>query len=148
MDSLMHKVSRLLLNEPAEMDIRSNKGFSLLETLIAIAVLAVISIAVLLGLSMSARANIMSDEQTTAGSIARSQIESIQRQSYDSVNNPPIYSLISNIPDGYSIVTPIAVRLDPKNDGLVNDDGIQQIAVTVMHGTKTILTLVDNKVHK
>ena len=141
----MRKVLRLLPNESAEMDVHSNKGFSLLETLIAIAILAVISVAVLLGLSMSARANIMSDEQTTAESLARSQMEYIQQQPYI---DPPNYDVISNVPDGYSIVTPLAVRLDPKNDGLGNDDGIQQITVTVMHGTKTILTLADYKVHK
>jgi len=130
------------------MNINNNKGFSLLETLIAVLILAVISVAVLIGLSTAASANILSDKQTTAGTIARSQVEYIQLQVYDSINNPPVYQVIPNVPTGYTIVTPLAVRLDPKNNGLSNDDGIQQITVTVMHGTKTILTLTDYKVHR
>ena len=129
-------------------NLKSNKGYSLIETLIAVLILAVIGIAVFTGLSTAASANIVSDEQTTAGSIARRQIESIQQQTYDSVNNPPVYTLLSDLPAGYSIVTPVVTRMDPKNNGTGNDDGLQQISVTVMHGTKTVLTLVDYKVHK
>ncbi len=129
-------------------NIRSNKGYSLIETLIAVVILGVIGIAVFTGLSTAASANIVSDEQTTAGSIARRQIESIQQQAYDSINNPPVYTLITDLPAGYSIVTPVVTRLDPKNNGTGNDDGLQEISVTVMHGTKTVLTLVDYKVKK
>ena len=129
-------------------DIRSNTGYSLIETLIAVVILGVIGIAVFTGLSTAASANIVSDEQTTAGSIARRQIESIQQQAYDSINNPPVYTLITDLPAGYSIVTPVVTRLDPKNNGTGNDDGLQEISVTVMHGTKTVLTLVDYKVKK
>ncbi len=130
------------------MSINSERGFSLIETLLAVLILSIISVSVLIGLSTAASANILSDKQTTAGSLARSQVEYIQEQPYDSINNPPVYDVISNVPDGYSIVTPLAVRLDPKNNGLGNDDGIQLITVTVMHGTKTILTLTDYKVLK
>lgn len=129
-------------------NLKSNKGYSLIETLIAVLILGVIGIAVFTGLSTAASANIVSDEQTTSGSIARRQIESIQQQAYDSVNNPPVYTLVSDLPAGYSIVSPVVTRLDPKNNGTSNDDGLQQISVTVMHGTKTILTLVDYKVKK
>ena len=207
-------------------NIRDNKGFSLIETLIAIAIMAVISVAVYSGLSTAITANIISDEKTTAGSIARSQIEYIQKQAYDTGDPPGYYSIngmvtgitISNpgtgyavgapvavtsstgtgfigtvasigtggvitgitinvagtgyadgdtvsvtgptmagfsgtvtvyhIPDGYSIVEPMVVRLDPKNNGTGTDDGLQQISITVMHNTKTVLTLVDYKVNR
>jgi prepilin-type N-terminal cleavage/methylation domain-containing protein len=128
--------------------IKSEKGFSLIETLIAIVLFGMIAVAVSLGLSMAARANIISDEQTTAESLARSQIEYIQKQPYDSINNPPVYSLVSNIPAGYSIPAPLAIRLDPKNNGINNDDGLQKINITVLHGTKTIFTMEDYKVKK
>ena len=127
---------------------KNEKGFSLIETLIAIALFGMICVAVSMGLSMAARANVISDEQTTAESLARSQIEYIQKQPYDNINNPPVYNLVSNIPTGYSITTPLAIRLDPKNNGTNNDDGLQKINITVLHGTKTVFTMEDYKVKK
>ena len=144
----MYNVLRLLSPEKMKVVRNGNRGYSLIETLIAVLVLAVISVAVFAGLATAASANILSDKHTTAGSLARSQIEYIQLQPYDSVNNPPIYDVISNVPVGYTIVTPMVTRLDPKKNGTSNDDGMQQITVTVMHGTKTILTLTDYKVLK
>jgi hypothetical protein len=39
----------------------------------------------------------------------------------------------------------MAVRLDPKEDGTANDDGLQQITVTVKRGTEIVYTLIDFK---
>lgn len=89
----------------------------------------------------------MSNEHTIAESLARSQMDSIQNQNYDRTNNPPSYAVISGLPAGYSITTPMAARLDPKGDGYTNDDGLQKITVTVKHGTKTLYNLVDYKVN-
>ncbi len=125
---------------------RRKKGFSLIEVLISLAIFSVISVAIFAGLSMSARANIIADEQTIAESIARSQIEYVQDQSY-STANPPSYNLIpdvpaynpSNPPPGYSIVTPVAAQIET---------GVQKISVVVYHGAKRVLTLEDYKVNR
>ena len=50
------------------MRIKGEKGFSLIEVLIAIALFAMIAVAVSLGLSSAARSNIIQDELTTAES--------------------------------------------------------------------------------
>lgn len=89
----------------------------------------------------------ISNEHTMAESLARSQMDYIQNQPYDSTGNPPVYTVLPNLPATYSIVTPMATRLDPKGDGTANDDGLQQITVTVNHGTRIIYTLIDFKVN-
>ena len=126
---------------------RSEKGFSLIETLVAVAIVAIVAVSFLSGLATSARATIVVDEQTTASSLARSQMEDIKSQTYDGTNNPPVYSLISGVPSSYTVNID-ADRLDPEGDGLGDDDGIQKVVVTVERGGRTILTLEDYKVDR
>jgi hypothetical protein len=55
--------------------------------------------------------------------------------------------LLPDLPDPYRIITPVAERLDPKEDGFDNDDGIQKITVAIKHGNDTVFTLIDFKVN-
>ena len=126
---------------------RSEKGFSLIETVVALAIVAIVAVSFLSGLATSARATIVADEQTTASSLARSQMEDIKDQTYDGTNNPPVYSLISSVPSSYTVDID-ADRLDPEGDGFDDDDGIQKVVVTVERGGRTILTLEDYKVDR
>jgi prepilin-type N-terminal cleavage/methylation domain-containing protein len=125
----------------------SQKGFTLIEVLVAMAIMGILAVAVPCALSTASRTIVISNEQTLAESLARSQVDSILNQNYDKTNNPPVYSTVPNLPAGYSIATPLAARMDPKGDGTGNDDGLQQITVVVKHGTKTVYTLVDYKVN-
>jgi len=119
---------------------KSEKGYSLLEVLIAVALLGLIVVAVSMGLSMAAKSNFISNEITTAESLARSQIEYVQQLAYEDVTHPSYESsLISDIPDGYSITTPVVIY---------KDSGIQTINVQVKHGDKIVLALVDYKVQR
>ena len=111
---------------------KQEKGFSLIEVAIAIALLGIVAIAFLGGLSTASRAIFIADERATAESLARTQMEYVKSQDYDSDNNPPQYALIPDIPVGYQIDV-IPVRLDPKGDGFAEDDGIQKITVVVEH---------------
>lgn len=126
---------------------QSEKGFSLIETLVALAILGIIAVGFLSGLATAARATFITDERTTAASLAKSQMEYIKNQNYDNINNPPQYDLLSDLPTSFS-VTVTASRLDPEGDGLDDDDGIQNIVVTVMRGSRTIITLEDYKVDR
>ena len=123
---------------------RNEKAFALVETLVGIAILGLISIGILSGLTLAARSNIIADEQTTAESLARTQMEYVQQQTYKT-GTSPVYgkSPSLNLPTSYSVVT-AAVCLDPKNDG-PGDDGLQEITVTVRRNSNTVLRLTDYK---
>jgi prepilin-type N-terminal cleavage/methylation domain-containing protein len=126
---------------------RDQKGFSLIEVLLAMALVGILGVSIPSALSGANRATITTNQHTMAESLARSQMDYIQNQPYDSANITPVYALLSNIPAPYSIVTPMAQRLDPKGDGISNDDGLQRITVTVKNGSTVIFTLVDFKVN-
>ena len=118
----------------------SSRGLSLIEVLIAVALMGIIAIAVLSALATASAALIVADERATAESLARSQLEYVKNQPYDDINDPPQYILLSEIPDGYDIAIN-ATRLDPNEDGTENDDGIQEITVTVKRDGDEIITL-------
>ena len=126
---------------------QTQNGFSLIEVLLAMAIAGVLAIAIPGALSTANKTTLLSNEHTLAESLARSQMDYIQNETYDKTNNPPVYSVLSNLPAGYSIVTPMAERLDPKGDGTTDDDGIQKITVTIKHGTKIVYTIIDFKVN-
>jgi len=109
----------------------SEKGFSLIEVVIAMALMGVVAAAFLSGLSTTSRGVSIADERATAESLARSQMEYVKNQGYDATNDPPQYSEILP-PAGYNIeFLPPPERLDPEGDGILDDDGIQKITVTV-----------------
>ena len=122
-------------------------GFSLIEVLLAVALLGILGVSVPGALSGASRATITTNKHTTAETLARSQMDYIQNQPYDSVNATPNYAVIPDIPASYSIDTPFASRLDPRGDGTANDDGLQEITVTVKQNDDIVFTLVDIKVN-
>jgi type II secretory pathway pseudopilin PulG len=133
------------------------EGQGLLEVLIAVAILGIVAVAFLSALATSSSALIIADERTIAESLARSELEYIKNSAYDNTNNPPQYSPNPDIdiPDGYNINIE-AVRLDPEDDGLEDDDGIQKITVEVYRQDgpapssedKLILSTADYKVNR
>jgi prepilin-type N-terminal cleavage/methylation domain-containing protein len=118
-------------------------GFSLIEVVIAMALLGIIGITILSALSTATLALIITDQRATAESLARSQMEYVKDNSktaYDDLledghpQYPSVAPSIVPLPPGYSLVT-TAVRLDPENDGTNDDDGIQLITVTITYST-------------
>lgn len=107
-------------------------GQNLMEILISLAIFGIVVVAFLSALATGSQAIIVADARTTAESLARSELEYIKNSTYDKINNPPQYSLdpAIDIPDGYNIVME-AVRLDPQDDGIEDDDGIQKITVGI-----------------
>ena len=125
----------------------NSRGFTMIEVVIAIALIGLIGVAVLSALSTASMALIIADERATAESLARSQMEYIKDNNnslYDT-NDPPEYSPdLASVPDGYYIDIE-AVRLDPEGDGYDDDDGIQKITVTVSRDGEVVVTLEDFK---
>ena len=112
-----------------------------------IALVGILGTAIPGALSTANRSTMTSNQHTMAESLARSQMDYIQSQPYDNTNDPPVYDLIPDIPEPYTILTPMAARLDPMGDGTGNDDGLQELTVVVKHNDRQIFQLMDYKVN-
>ena len=122
----------------------SSRGFSMIEVVIAIALIGVIAVAILSSFSTASMALIIADERATAESLARSQMEYVKNSPYDDVYPPGYSPDLGAVPDGYDIDIE-AVRLDPEGDGTGDDDGIQKITVIVSRDGEVKVTLEDYK---
>ena len=122
--------------------IKSETGFSLIETLIGLVIFGLIGIAILSCLAASSRSNIINSNLTQAESLARSQMEYIQQQQYINDANP-VYQTITT-PTDYSFVTPRAARVGDSG----NDIYLQKITVSVQHDNNTLFTITDYKVNR
>lgn len=117
---------------------RGERGFSLLESLVAIAILGGGALTLILAMSSGALAVNVNDEQSVAQSLARTQLEYIKSQDYDA--GASAYPLVS-APEGYSIS--VSVSAVP---GAVGN--IQKITVNVARDEGTIMTTEDYKVNR
>ncbi len=144
---------------------KNEKGFTLIEVMIALLLLGIIAVAFLGALATASRALIIADERATAESLARSQMEYVKSQAYITApdSGEVIYPKIAvaEIPDGYTIMSVdrtdttvtdiIGVPWD--TDPLVNqpkviDDGIQRIKLVISHHDKEVITLENYKVDR
>jgi prepilin-type N-terminal cleavage/methylation domain-containing protein len=104
------------------------EGFSLLELVIAIAILGIIGTTILVTLYGSTNAVILSDQRTTAESLARSQVEWIKNQGFA---NDGEYTLTPDIPGGFYIYPDPVVA-----ENVTGKPGLQKISFTVRCDTK------------
>ncbi|MFC1961871.1 hypothetical protein ACFLWN_02355 [Chloroflexota bacterium] len=118
----------------------------MVEILVALSLMGIAGVCFLSTLTTVSKSTITTDEHSTADSLAVSQMEYTLSQSYDDTNNPPQYTLLQDIPDGWAINL-TAERLDPENDSINDDDGIQEISVTVNYGSKQVVPLTSRKVN-
>jgi type II secretory pathway pseudopilin PulG len=122
---------------------RRERGTTLIETAVALAILGAIAVTFLSGLATTTKAVGLTDEQTTAESLAQSQMEWVKNASYS--YNATGYSPAS-IPGGkdyinYSAIIAAESLHDP-------DDGIQKITVTVKRSDKEVIKLEGYKVDR
>jgi len=120
--------------------LREQRGIGFIETLVALAILGAITVAFLSGLTTASRATFIADEQTTAESLARGQMEWVKHASYeeDATQYPP-----ASIPSGGDYVNySVVITAEPLHDP---DDGIQKITVAIKHSDKTIIVLESYK---
>jgi type II secretory pathway pseudopilin PulG len=116
---------------------------ALTESMVALAIIAMVAIAGLSGLATSSRATIIADEQSTAESLARSQMEWVKKASYVSDTDTYAAAAIPSESDyaGYSV----DITASPLN---VPDDGIQKITIAIGYAGRQVLTLEGYKVNR
>ena len=121
----------------------SESGVTLIETLVALALLGIIAVPILSGLATTSKAAFTTDERATAESLARSQMEWVKNAGY--VYNATEYSL-APIPGGKDYINYSTVIIaEPLHNP---DDGIQKIIITVKRSDKVIITLEGYKVDR
>jgi type II secretory pathway pseudopilin PulG len=119
---------------------KEQRGISLAETLVAVAILGVIAVAFINGLTTAYKAGQINDEQTTAESIAQSQMEWVRNISY--VEEATEYSPAPLPDDSNYLNYSVVITAEPLHSP---DEGLQKITVTVSHMGKQIIQLESYK---
>jgi len=143
----MGRLAKLWLRLP-----RGQAGISLIETLVAVAILGAIGVTYMTAMSTAYRSVGIVDEQQQAETLARSQLEDIKNAPYQesgeypiTVNLPPQYSMSITVTPPMHIGTlenntPLEVLMG----GPVTT--IQEITVSIRHGDKPVLSVACYKV--
>jgi len=114
------------------------RGFGLVETLAAVAILGVVVVAFVVGLSSGAIAVREGNQELVAQSLAQTQLEYVKDYPYDSAATT--YPTVDT-PEGYSICVEVGSIPDTDTD-------IQKIMVTISRDEEDILTVEDYKVNR
>lgn len=114
------------------------RGFGLVETLAAVAILGVVVVAFVVGLSSGAIAVREGNQELVAQSLAQTQLEYVKDYPYDSAATT---YLTVGTPEGYSICVEVGSIPDTDTD-------IQKIMVTISRDEEDILTVEDYKVNR
>ena len=121
----------------------SESGMAFIETVVALALLGIISVTFLSGLATTSKASIIADEQTTGESLALSQMEWAKKVDY--VYDAAEYSP-APIPGGKDYINYSATIAA---ESLHNpDEGVQKITVTVKRADKEVSQLEGYKVDR
>ena len=115
--------------------LEEQKGMTLIDTLVALAILGAIGIAFMNALSTGSRTSGHLDDVATAERLVRNQLEGIRNASYD-ITAPYEYSIVDH-PANYP------VSVDVESNG---DNTLQDITITVSHEGETLVTLDTFKV--
>lgn len=120
----------------------TQKGFTLLETLVALALLGILATVFLSGLFLSTTVGMKNKERAIADSLVRSQAEYVRTCAY--VYDTGEYSVDPSltIPSGWTVPAATVQLVH------ASDDGMQEVTVSASHLGNTILTIHTYKVDR
>ena len=121
---------------------KNEKGFSLLETIVAIAFLGLVAVVFLGGLGTSTKATITTGERAIAESLARSELEYVRNCTYQHGTDEYEVNPMLDIPESWSVATPV---VEPVHE---TDDGLQKVTISVLRNGETVLSLFTYKVDR
>jgi type II secretory pathway pseudopilin PulG len=131
MKNVLRRLGKILIN-------RGEKGMTLVESLVAIAMLGGGVLTLVLALSSGALALQENDQESIAQGLARTQLEYVKNYTY----NPGATSYpIVSAPEGYSIAVGVTIVPDTNSN-------IQKITASVIRDGVIIMTAEDYKVNR
>ncbi len=113
-------------------------GLTLVESLVALAILGFIAAASLTALGTGAKATLIGNEQAIAESLSRSEIEYIKSINYSLTDPYPINPELE-VPAGWSVSTAHTTAHG-------TEDGVQKVTINVTHEGKPVLSLSAYKI--
>ncbi|MBA7696814.1 hypothetical protein ES703_105466 [subsurface metagenome] len=121
---------------------KSEKGFSLIEILVAVAILGLVAVTFLGGLATVLKGTVISNEQAIAESLVRTEAEYVKGCDYKPY--PSVYPVNPEltIPNGWNIPQPTVELVH------ATDDGIQKVTITAEHDGEAILSIEIYKVER
>jgi prepilin-type N-terminal cleavage/methylation domain-containing protein len=117
----------------------TERGMTLIEVLVALGILAAVATTFLVSMATSSKAVVVTQEQVSGESLAKSQMESIKQQDYR-VDQQYTKLDQDQIPTGYDIQI-VVQCMNPRGDTTHNDDGLQLVTINITYGGKTVFTL-------
>ncbi len=126
--------------------IRRESGATLIESVVALAVLGTVVVTFLSGISTTSKAAFLADGRATAMSLAQSQMEWAENFTY--FNAPYDYTSAAPNATGKDYIGYSANITAARLPGHSSDDGIQKITVTIKRSGANIIILEDYKVNR
>ncbi len=132
--------------------LRGQRGFTLLEALVAVSILAAIGVVIMTSLSTAYKSVGIMDEQQQAELLIRSQLEDIKNSPYQ---DSGVYLVTVTLPPEYSMAITVT---PPTQIGTLDNNTpleelvpppvttIQEITVSVHRGNKPVLSVACYKV--
>jgi len=113
---------------------KSELGYSLMETLVALAIVGLVATAFLSGITTTTKANVVIDKKVTAESLVFHEIEYVKNCAYQyDASNYPVDPAIT-APEGWAVPQPVVELVH------ATDDGIQKVTVTAQYNGESVLS--------
>ena len=123
----------------------SEEGFSLVEVLMAAALLAICAAGLLFVMSQATYLLFRTNPQESARNLATAQLEYIKSLSYDSATADASLTYFKNdeLDIEYELNTVVTdvERIHPIGSEQTEDEGVQKITITILQGSNILTTL-------